>query len=87
MAKSNDPKAEALSESQAATEADNAAAMARTENVQPTPTQAENDAARLGFSSVEELDDKEPDGSAEVEAPAPAPVKREPGTPTFARKE
>lgn len=49
--------------------------LARTENVQPTPTQAENDRAKLGVDSLDQLDNKEPDGSAEQgAAPAPTPT-------------
>jgi hypothetical protein len=39
--------------------------VAKTEGLQPTPTQAENDRAKLGVESLEELDNKEPDGSPE----------------------
>jgi len=35
------------------------------QDTQPTPTQEENDRAKLGVSSLEQLDDKEPDGSPE----------------------
>jgi hypothetical protein len=41
-----------------------AAQLARAENTQPTPTQEENDRAKL-CQSVEELDGKEADGSPE----------------------
>lgn len=44
--------------------------LARSENVQPTPTQEENDRARLGLHSLAELDDKEADGSPEEKAAA-----------------
>jgi len=37
----------------------------RVANLRPTPTQEENDRAKLGLHSVEELDDKEGDGSPE----------------------
>jgi hypothetical protein len=48
--------------------------LARTDNFRPTPTQEENDRAKLGFASLKELDDKEPDGSEEQPtAPASAP--------------
>jgi hypothetical protein len=40
---------------------------ARTEKARPTPTQEENDKARLGVASLEELDNKEPDGTEEEE--------------------
>ncbi len=38
----------------------------RTDNVQPTPTQAENDAAKLGVESLSDLDGKTADGSEET---------------------
>jgi hypothetical protein len=37
------------------------------QSARPTPTQDENDRAKLGLQSLEELDDKEPDGSPEEE--------------------
>jgi hypothetical protein len=45
--------------------------LARSENLQPTPTQEENDRAKLGLHSLADLDDKEADGSPEEKA-APA---------------
>lgn len=54
----------ALKESAARVEAETAEAAAR-QNTQPTPTQAENDRAKLGVDSLAELDDKESDGSPE----------------------
>jgi hypothetical protein len=48
-----------------------AAQLARSENLQPTPTQEENDRAKLGLHSLADLDDKEADGSPEEKA-APA---------------
>lgn len=39
--------------------------LARVAQSQPTPTQEENDRAKLGLQSLAELDDKEPDGSPE----------------------
>ena len=54
--------------------------LARTENTQPTPTQEENDRAALGIESLEQLDDKEPDGSEEqpegTGSPLPNPLAR-----------
>jgi hypothetical protein len=44
--------------------------LARSENLQPTPTQEENDRAKLGLHSLADLDDKEADGSPEEKAPA-----------------
>lgn len=66
--------------------AENEAQLARTENVQPTPTQEENDRAKLGNISADALDDKEADGSEEqaaaAEAPkAPAPAAASSSTP------
>lgn len=51
--------------------ADEAKEAAERQNTQPTPTQEENDRAKLGIHSLEELDDKEADGSPEEKAPAP----------------
>ena len=36
---------------------------ARLDGLQPTPTQAENDRAKVGHQTVDDLDDKEDDGS------------------------
>ena len=47
--------------------------VARSENLQPTPTQQENDRAKLGVDSLSELDNKEADGSAEQDAAHAAP--------------
>ena len=58
MAKKNDP----VAESRRQVEEQNAEAMARMD-VQPTPTQEENDRAKLGVDSLAELDKKEGDGS------------------------
>lgn len=58
-----DEKKDALAESQKASEADTKAHYARVAASQPTPTQEENDRAKLGFSSLKDLDDKEDDGS------------------------
>ena len=60
MAK-NDPVAE--SQKQVAEETKEQ--LARTENVQPTPTQEENDRAKLGVDSLSQLDSKEGDNSEE----------------------
>lgn len=59
MADKKDPAAEAKKQS----DADTAAYYERINSSQPTPTQEENDRAKLGFKSLEELDNKEPDGS------------------------
>ena len=50
--------------------------LARTENLKPTPTQEENDRAKLGVSDLSELDNKEPDGSKEEAPKAPAPAAK-----------
>jgi hypothetical protein len=44
---------------------ENEAQVSRTDGMQPTPTQEENDRAKLGVESLKELDDKESDGSPE----------------------
>lgn len=63
---------EQLSASRKASEADTKAAEKR-QSYQPTPTQEENDRAKLGFNSLEELDDKEDSGApSEEEARADA---------------
>lgn len=59
-AKSHD---EALAESRKAADADTKAYYERVNASQPTPTQAENDRAKLGIDSLEQLDNKEDDGS------------------------
>jgi hypothetical protein len=56
---------EILDQSRKELEEQNKAAMARTENVQPTPTQAEIDSAKLGTPTLEELDGKEDHGAPE----------------------
>ena len=61
-AKSRD---ELLKEQRAASDADTKAQLERASSTQPTPTQEENDRAKLGLHSLEELDDKESDGSPE----------------------
>lgn len=47
-------------------EAQNAAAMERLDGVKPTPTQEENDIAKLATPTLESLDGKEADGSPEA---------------------
>ncbi len=71
MAK-NDP----LAESQKQVAAETAEQLARAESSQPTPTQEENDRAKLGVSSLSELDNKEADGSSEEGGAATRPTKR-----------
>jgi hypothetical protein len=72
---------EQLAAERKAADADTKAFYERTNNVQPTPTQEENDRAKLGFNSLEELDSKEDDGApSEAEAriaDAEAAVERE----------
>lgn len=70
MADKKDPKAQALADAAKASEADTQAHYDRVAASQPTPTQAENDRAKLGFESLEELDNKEPDGSPEQKSAA-----------------
>jgi hypothetical protein len=75
MADKNDPakaRDAALKEQRAASDADTQAQLDRISSSQPTPTQEENDRAKLGLQSLEELDNKEPDGSPEVKSAAPA---------------
>ena len=62
MADKKDPRAEELAASQRASEADTKAAAER-QSYQPTPTQAENDRAKLGIDSLEQLDSKEDSGA------------------------
>ena len=64
-----DDKGKALAEARKASDADTEAFYERTAASQPTPTQEENDRAKLGFDSLKELDAKEADGSpTEAEA-------------------
>ena len=56
---------DALKAAQKETAERTAEQLKRSESTQPTPTQEENDRAKLGLHSVEELDDKEDDGSPE----------------------
>lgn len=64
-----DDKEKAIAEAQKASEADTKAYYERVAASKPTPTQEENDRAKLGFDSLKELDDKEDDGSpSEAEA-------------------
>jgi len=60
MAK-NDP----LADSQKRVAAETAEQLARTENARPTPSQEENDRAKLGVDSLSELDNKDDDGGEE----------------------
>ena len=66
-----------LDEQRKQSEADTQAQLERTSSTQPTPTQAENDRAKLGFQSLAELDEKEPDGSAEEKGSGAAYLTRE----------
>ena len=72
---------EELAASRKAADADTKAYYERVAKSQPTPTQEENDRAKLGIDSLEQLDDKEDDGSgSEAEAriaAAKAAVARE----------
>ena len=58
-----DDKAKAIDEARKASNADTKAYYERVSGSQPTPTQAENDRAKLGYDSLKELDNKEDDGS------------------------
>jgi hypothetical protein len=60
-----DARQKELDEQRKQSEADTKAQLERVANARPTPTQEENDRAKLGYDSVEALDDKESDGSAE----------------------
>jgi hypothetical protein len=57
--------AELLEQSRKDLEAQNKAAMERMDTVQPTPTQAENDAAKVSTPTLEDLDSKEDHGAPE----------------------
>ncbi len=65
-----DPRAEALADSQAEAKRIFKEQQAR-QDTQPTPTQEENDRAKLGVESLSELDNKEADGSEEQNPNAP----------------
>lgn len=65
MADRKDPRERLLAESRKQADEDTKAHYERVNSSQPTPTQEENDRAKLGFQSIEELDDKEDDGSEE----------------------
>jgi hypothetical protein len=68
-----DDKAKAVADAQKESQADTKAFYERVAASQPTPTQEENDRAKLGFDSLKELDNKEDDGSgSEAEARAAA---------------
>lgn len=57
---------EILAENRKVLEAQNAAAMERTDSVQPTPTQEEIDVAKLATPTLETLDGKEDHGAPEA---------------------
>lgn len=63
MADKKDPREEQLAQARKQADEDTKAHYERVSSSQPTPTQEENDRAKLGFRTVEELDDKEDDGS------------------------
>jgi hypothetical protein len=56
-------KKDHLADARKQSEADTKAYYERVNSTQPTPTQEENDRAKLGFESLKDLDDKEADGS------------------------
>lgn len=60
-----DKKEDQLAQARKQSEEDTKAHYERVSSSQPTPTQEENDRAKLGFDSLKELDDKEDDGSPE----------------------
>jgi hypothetical protein len=60
-----DGKDKAVADAQKESQADTKAYYERVAASQPTPTQEENDRAKLGFDSLKELDAKEDDGSPE----------------------
>jgi hypothetical protein len=62
MADKKDPNAQALADAAKASDADTQAYYDRVNAAKPTPTQEENDRAKLG-QSLEDLDGKEADGS------------------------
>jgi len=64
---------DAFKDDQARIAKENEEQLARTDGLKPTPSQEENDRAKLGVSSLSELDNKDGDGSP-AEAPAPAPA-------------
>lgn len=66
MAK-NEARERAMKDQRKRTDEDNAEATKRS-NYKPTPTQEENDRAKLGVESLDELDNKEGDGAEEEEA-------------------
>lgn len=76
-----DEKAKAVADARKESDADTKAFYDRVKASQPTPTQEENDRAKLGFDSLKDLDDKEDDGApSESEAriaDAEAAVARE----------
>lgn len=65
MADRKDARDKALADARKQSEEDTKAHYERVSSSKPTPTQEENDRAKLGFHSIEELDDKEDDGSPE----------------------
>jgi hypothetical protein len=70
-----DAREDALAASQRQAKEDFKAAEER-QSGQPTPTQEENDRAKLGFDSLKELDAKEDDGSGPDPNDPKAPAKK-----------
>lgn len=60
-----DGKKDAFKADQERIAKENAEQVARTDGFRPTPTQEENDRAKLGVESLKELDNKDSDGSDE----------------------
>lgn len=81
-----DEKAKAVAEAQKASQAETDAFYERTAATQPTPTQEENDRAKLGFDSLKELDKKEPDGSPTEEEARIAAAKADVARAEAAKK-
>jgi hypothetical protein len=70
-----DKKDNRLADSQKRNAEINKDQLARAEGAQPTPTQEENDRAKLGVSDLSELDNKVSDGSDKQESPANPPKR------------
>jgi hypothetical protein len=71
-----DGKDKAVADAQKESQADTKAYSERVAASQPTPTQEENDRAKLGFDSLKELDAKEDDGSGPDPNDPKAPAKK-----------
>lgn len=65
MADKKDPRKRQLADARKRADEETEQQLERVASARPTPTQEENDRAKLGVESLSELDDKEPDGTAE----------------------